>query len=73
MSCLAVYEPTDGQPVKRMIMVSTKPEAELIMPLGTFTIYCEVWDKFGTYVEVLVGTVEVRVSLVIGRLRLVVQ
>lgn len=54
-----MYEPTDGAPLKRTIVATAQPKAELILPLGDFTIMCEIWDKFGTYAEVVVDTIQV--------------
>ncbi|CAL4110573.1 unnamed protein product, partial [Meganyctiphanes norvegica] len=50
-----VYEPTDSGPQKRTIIAATQPKAELLMPVGNFTLYCDIWDKYGTFVEVEVG------------------
>lgn len=51
--------PTEGDPMKETIVSSTNPKASLILPVGEFTIMCEIWDKFGTYFEEVVGTVTV--------------
>ncbi|XP_063886174.1 polycystin-1-like protein 2 isoform X1 [Scylla paramamosain] len=53
-----MYVETIGDPLKETIVASTSPNANLILPIGKFTIFCEIWDKFGTYAEVTVGEAE---------------
>ena len=58
---ILVLEPTDGQPLKKIFSSGTATKVDMILPLGDFTIYAEIMDNFGTYINVEIGTVSVRI------------
>ena len=57
-----MYVDSIGEPLKETIVASTSSNVSLILPIGKFEIFCEIWDKFGTYAEVVVGEAEVSIT-----------
>ena len=56
-----MYLETTGDALKETIVASSNSDVQLILPVGNFTIYCEIWDTFGAYTEVTVGTAVVSI------------
>ena len=56
-----MYLETTGDPLKETIVASSNHNIKVILPVGIFEVYCEIWDNFGTYAEVTVGELEVSI------------